>query len=151
MIKFNRTEIEESFLKAENELLSESSVYEIIYENFAVETFDENQKELLKGLAGKPIVYCLWAGKGTQNLKPMYIGHASPIISRQRIRAHLTKKNKATGAQLLKVKELLLKKYSIGFSYVIINPGYMRKALEDWLINKNSKELSWNQVGKKKP
>jgi len=148
LFKFNKEKIEGDFLKAERVLMSKINIIEIIYDDFQIESFDKNQKELLSKISGKPIVYCLWTGDRITNFKPKYIGHTSPNISRQRIRAHLTKKNKATGAQLSKIKTLLKEKQPIGLSYLEIFPGYMRKSLEDWLINKYSNQLEWNRIGK---
>jgi hypothetical protein len=149
-MEFDTEGIEEVFTKIEERLLANNCVRKIKYDNFEISTFDINQQAMLKEIAGNPIIYCLWSGNNFENLKPKYIGHAGPSISRQRIRAHLTKKNKATGAQLLKVKQELVSKNYIGLSFEIISPGYMRKALEDWLIDKNSTILEWNQIGKRK-
>ena len=95
-------------------------------------------------------MYCIWHGKSTNELLPKYIGHVSETISKQRMIAHLSKKNKATGSQLDKVTEAVKNDECIGITFVDIKPAYMRKALEDWLIEKHSKALEWNKQGRRK-
>lgn len=137
--------IESSFSRAEKFLLGRENIIDIVYENFDVTTFDVLNKALLKNVANKCIVYCLWQGDSPENLKPVYIGHAKHTISRQRMRAHLTKKNVATGAQLERVKASLVLKTYLGLTYLEIEPGYMRMALEGWLIDRHIDKLLWNK------
>lgn len=148
-VQFDRQGIEDVFYKAENILLDTKNLSVIKYFDFDHTTFDANNQELLNAIAGQPIVYCIWTGTSQSTLSPKYIGHAGSKISRQRVRAHLTKKNKATGAQLDRIKKVLKEKNCIGISTVTIEPAYMRKALEDWLIDKHSEILEWNAVGRK--
>jgi len=143
-IEFDKVYIESKFEEAEKQLLDANNLYSIHYENFDVTTFDKHNSTLLNAISGKSIVYCLWIGESYNSLHPKYIGHANRTISRQRMRAHLTKKNKATGSQLDKITLYLREKKYFGLTYLIIEPSYMRKSLEDWLINKNSKFLDWN-------
>lgn len=143
--EFDKCIIEKYFLKAENFLFDDKNIYHIKYKNFDVESFDKLNSEMLKNISNKFIVYCLWQGKNVEDLNPKYVGHAKNTISRQRIRAHLTKKNKATGAQLDKVKEFLSAKTHLGITYLIIEPGYMRTSLEEWLIYKHVDILEWNK------
>jgi hypothetical protein len=149
-IQFDRKSIEDVFYQAESILLDEKNLCVIKYFDFDHTTFDANNQELLNAISGQPIVYCIWTGTSQITLSPKYIGHAGSKISRQRVRAHLTKKNEATGAQLDRIKEVLKEKKCIGISIVRIEPAYMRKALEDWLIDKRSEILEWNAVGRKK-
>jgi phage gp37-like protein len=143
--EFDRNFIETKFSEAEDFLLDKQNVYAIKYDNFDASTFDRLNSELLKNVANKFIVYCLWLGDNSTDLKPKYIGHAKNTISRQRLRAHLTKKNKATGAQLDKIKKYLDEQKYFGLTYLIIEPSYMRTSLEEWLINKNIDKLEWNK------
>ncbi|WP_161890080.1 hypothetical protein [Pontibacter russatus] len=149
-IAFNYRLIEETFDIAEKAILDKSNIVQIIYNDFDCTTFDSNNKATLDSLAGNAIIYCIWSGKTPADFSPKYIGHAGKLISRQRIRNHLSKKHLATGAQLDRIKLELENKNSIGLSYLIIEPDYMRKPLEDWLISKHSGLLEWNQVGKRK-
>ena len=145
IFEFDKISIEKYFLEAEKFLLNEENIYCIKYENFDVTTFDRLNSDLLKNVTNKYIVYCLWLGSTENNLKPKYIGHAKNTISRQRLRAHLTKKNKATGAQLDKIKIYLSEKKYFGITYLFIEPSYMRTSLEEWLINRNFELLEWNK------
>jgi hypothetical protein len=144
LIEFDEKYIEQVFVKAEEQLLNKLNLYRIQYDDFQIDSFDKLNIALLKEISGESIVYCLWSGDSYETIQPNYIGHAKYTISRQRVRAHLTKKNKATGAQLDKIKECLNNKKVIGFTFLVIKPSYMRKALEDWLINKNISVLRWN-------
>lgn len=148
--KFDAKVIEKSFRLAEKKLLDKSNAHIVLYNNYDITTFDSNNKTLLTEIASNSIIYCLWLGKHKSSMSPIYIGHAHKNISRQRMRAHLTKKNKATGAQLENVKDSLSKHAVIAVSYLIIEPQYMRKALEEWLIDKHSALLHWNKSGKRK-
>lgn len=44
----------------------------------------------------------------------------------------------------------LKNKEKVAVSYLVIDPHYMRKALEDWLIAKHCDKLIWNKAGKSK-
>lgn len=142
---FDKEFLENKFLEAENFLFDENNVYHIKYENFDKTTFDKLNSELLKAVSNKFIVYCLWLGNTQNDLKPKYVGHAKNTISRPRLRAHLTKKNKATGSQLEKITKCLEEKKCFGLTYLEIEPSYMRTSLEEWLINKNVETLEWNK------
>lgn len=145
IFEFDQVFIERKFTEAEIFLFDEKNVYAIKYENFDVSSFDKLNSELLKNVANKFIVYCLWMGNTPTDLKPKYVGHAKKTISRERLRAHLTKKNKATGAQLDKIRKYLGEKKYFGLTYLVIEPSYMRTSLEEWLINKNINKLEWNK------
>ncbi|MFN8258151.1 MAG: hypothetical protein U0W24_20850 [Bacteroidales bacterium] len=147
-IVFNKEEIEKTFYNAQKILFDKINIHQIRYKDFDRESFDDLNKELLIAIAGKAIVYCLWVSDNKSAFIQRYIGHAAANISRQRIRAHLTKKNERTGAQLKKIIKALELKHNIGLSFIIIEPAYMRKALEEWLIENNSDTLEWNFVGK---
>jgi hypothetical protein len=149
-LKFNTLEIENEFQKAANYLFSKSNVCYLTYSDKDVLSFDANNKEFLSEVKGKSVVYCLWTGTEKENIFPKYVGHVNSSISRQRFRAHLTKKNKATGAQLDKITAEVSLGYQIGVTYLEIDPAYMRKSLEDWLIQNHPDKAQWNKSGKKK-
>lgn len=148
-IVFNKDEIEKTFNNAQKILFDKKNIHKINYKDFDHKTFDNLNKELLNTIAGKSIIYCLWVSDNKSAFVQKYIGHAAASISRQRIRAHLTKKNKRTGAQLDKIINALKLKQNIGLSFILIEPAYMRKALEEWLILTNSNTLEWNNIGRK--
>lgn len=149
-LEFDRDLLEEKFKEAEEVLLDRGNVSIIHYEDFNHESFDVHNQDFLKTISQKPLVYCIWTGTSNENLEYKYIGHVGKQYSRQRLRNHLTKKHKNTGAQLKNTILALKDKNLVGISYVITEPHYMRKALEDWLIDKYSKNLHWNKAGKVK-
>ena len=148
IVNFDQETIEEKFREAEKVLLDINSVSIISYEDFNHESFDIHNKDFLKAIAQKSIVYCIWTGKTQESLEYKYIGHVGKQQSRQRLRNHLTKKHNKTGAQLQNTILALKEKHVVGISYIVTNPHYMRKALEDWLIEKHSNSLKWNKTGK---
>lgn len=150
LIEFNKIDIEKAFIKAEGSLLHKDHIHAVNYTGYDLSSFDNNNQELLKSIAGKSIVYCIWTGKSKEDLNPKYIGHAKGSIARQRIRNHLTRCNTRTGAQLQKVSATLSLKRLIGLSFLVIEPDYMRGALEEWLIKGNAEKLEWNKIGRKR-
>ena len=149
-VNFNRIEIEKSFLKAKSLLLDNTNINHIKFLNFDHLSFDEQNQELLKIISGNDIVYCIWSGISIKTLEIKYIGHTAGKTARQRIRNHLTSKHDKTGAQLEKVKYVLSNKGYIGLTYIVVEPAYMRKSLEEWLISNLSEQLEWNQIGRAK-
>lgn len=149
-IDFDKDLIEEKFREAEAILLNKKNVSIIQYKDFNHTSFDDHNQDFLSGIEQKPIVYCIWTGNTSENLEYRYIGHVGKLYSRQRLRNHLTKKHVKTGAQLKNTILALKEKHVVGISFVVTEPHYMRKALEDWLIEKNSDKLNWNKAGKTK-
>jgi hypothetical protein len=149
-IEFDHKVIEDKFHVAEKKLFDSNNVIPVIYKDFDCTTFDLNNKSILDGIAGKAIVYCIWVAETPNSFSPKYIGHAGKTVSRQRIRNHLSIKNPKTGAKLNNVKIELGKRNSIGITYLKVEPDYMRKSLEDWLISNHSNLLEWNFIGKRK-
>lgn len=149
-VEFDRKTLEDKFQEAEDILLDKRNVSIIQYKDFDHTSFDDHNKDFLSEIAQKPIVYCIWTGKTANSLEYKYIGHVGKLYSRQRLRNHLTKKHKKTGAQLKNTILALKEKHVVGISFVVTEPHYMRKALEDWLIAKHSGNLKWNKAGKVK-
>ena len=149
--EFDRETIDRDFEKAENILFEKENIMPVNYENFNCNSFDNLNQKLLSEISGNSVVYCIWVD-GSNGLIPLYVGHVDGKYSRQRIRNHLTKKNENTGAKLDYVVAELENQKKIGISWLKIEPAYMRKVLEDWLIVKNANEtrLTWNKVGRKK-
>lgn len=148
-IEFNQNYIEEIFKSAQEFLFNKVNINHIKYIDFDHNTFDINNKVFLETISKKSIVYCLWSGENITSFEPKYIGHSEGKTTRQRLRNHLTKKNERTGAQLLNIIDELKLDKLIAVSYVVIEPSYMRKSLEEWLIDQDSDTLLWNRIGKK--
>lgn len=148
IIDFDKELIEVKFREAEEILLNKKNVSIIHFEDFNHTSFDLHNQDFLSEIAKKPIVYCIWTGKTADSLEYKFIGHVGRLYSRQRLRNHLTKKHLRTGAQLKNTILALKEKHVVGISFVVTEPHYMRKALEDWLIEKNSDKLNWNKAGK---
>ena len=83
------------------------------------------------------------------NPSPIYIGHSSSSLAKQRLTNHFIKKDPRTGSQLERVKLAVLDDKQIGISFLKIEPDYMRKPLEEWLILRNREKLIWNIHGKR--
>lgn len=149
-VQFDKTSLEQKFKEAENILINSENVTLVEYEDYNHESFDKYNQGLLKAITQKPIVYCIWTGPSQKELQCKYIGHVGKKYSRQRLRNHLTKKHERTGAQLKNTIKALSEKYVVGISFIKTEPHYMRKALEDWLIDNNSKSLDWNISGRRK-
>ena len=139
---FNEEEILSEFKKIETILFSAKHQIVIKYTKNNVLSFDKENQELLKSISGKAIIYSIWIGK--EDLKIKYIGPANGRISRQRIRNHLCKANNKTGAKWLKVEEALENGDKIAVSIIEIQPEYMRKAFETWIIQEHKSALPWN-------
>lgn len=145
-IEFNREQIEEIFHSAESNLFSESNILWLTYEapfNFL------NSSKVINQVHRVPMVYCIWISDGLKPM-PVYVGHSSSSYSKQRLTNHFLKKHEKTGAQLEKVEKAVNNGYHIGLSFLRIDPDYMRKPLEEWLISRNSEKLVWNIHGKRK-
>ena len=150
-IEFNKTELENWFSRVENHLLDKSQIHIINYEDKNCETnFDKLNKTFLNDIDKKSVVYCIWVGDSKDNLKPCYVGHAKETISKYRMIAHFSRKNKATGSQLEKIKKAIEDDFILGATFIQIEPAYMRTSIEEWLIIKHSDKLFWNRNGRVK-
>jgi hypothetical protein len=141
----NKKEIEVIFQNANDELFNQKNIKVIKYSEYKHETFDKNNKPLLENISNKPIIYCIWTGSSIDDFSPKYVGCAASKYSRGRIRAHLAFKSEKTSSQLKAIKNEIEKEKIIGLSVIIIEPEYMRKSLEEWLIVNNFKKLEWNK------
>jgi hypothetical protein len=65
---------------------------------------------------------------------------------------HLSRKNEKTGSCLKKVRNAVMKGGTIGITFVMIKPSYMRCAVEAWLLEKgiDQKFKLWNKRGRKR-
>lgn len=145
-IEFDQEQIEKIFKRAEINLFSESIFHWLSYEM----PFNcLNGKEVINQVYKVPMVYCIWISDGSPP-RPVYVGQSSSSYSRQRLINHFLRKHKKTGAQLEKVMKAVENGNKIGVSFLRIEPPYMRKPFEDWLISNNRDKLIWNIHGKRK-
>ena len=104
----------------------------------------ENEK-LLSGVSGEANVYAIFTAKAeSKNYSLRYIGKSTKKLARQRIRNHLIKKHKKTGAKLNKVIDHVQSGEKIKISWVSIEPESLRNYIEEELITRH-KEANWNR------
>ena len=150
-VEFDKSQLETMFDEVETLLFDKSKIRNIIYCNKdCITDFDKNNKEFLNDINKKSVVYCIWLGSSISDLRPYYIGHVFETISKQRMIAHFSRKNKATGSQLEKIKIAIKDNMFLGATFVQIAPAYMRTSIEEWLIEKYAYKLAWNIKGKRK-
>lgn len=150
-VDFDKSQLETMFDEVETLLFDKGKIRNIVYCNKdCVTDFDKNNQEFLNDVNKKSIVYCIWLGTTISDFRPFYIGHVFETISKQRMIAHFSRKNKATGSQLEKIKVAVEDNMFLGVTFVQIEPAYMRTSIEEWLIEKHSKNLIWNIKGKRK-
>lgn len=150
-IVFDSNYLVKIFKDAEAYLFDSSNISAVSFlDRDTVSDFNINNKELLDKLKDKNIVYCIWCGDSDSNIKPCYVGHVNQHGSRGRMVNHLSKSNKATGTKLKQIKEAVECGKIIGLTFLVIDPPYMRTALENWLIENNSRKLEWNKNGRKR-
>jgi len=148
-ITFNTEGLEVEFIAAERLLFNPQNIYQIIYHEFNFKTFKEKNKEFLKTIKNKSLVYCIWISESNDQMIVKYIGHVKAKDSETRITNHLGVDYKTVGSKIKYVKKELSLKKRIGISVLSIAPEYLRTSLEEWLITKNSAILQWNKAGKK--
>lgn len=150
-IELDKTELEILFCGIEELLFEKSQIQIINYENKdSVINFDKLNQKFLNDIKNKSVVYCIWGGISLNSLSPFYIGHAKETISKYRMIAHFSRKNKATGSQLEKIKKAIAENLILGATFIQIEPAYMRTSIEEWLIGKHYDKLIWNKNGKPK-
>ena len=150
-IEFYKAELENWFCKVEEKLLDNTQIRIVNYEKKdCVLNFNKLNQKLLVDINNKSVVYCIWVRDTLSKFKPVYIGHAKETISKYRMIAHFSRKNKATGSQLEKIKKAVEEDLILGVTFIQIEPGYMRTSIEEWLIIKHSSILEWNKNGKVK-
>ena len=148
-IVFDTTELENLFSKVEEQLFDLNQIRIIKYENKdSVKNFDKLNQKFLSEINNKSVVYCIWIGSNNETFNPYYIGHAKETISKYRMIAHFSRKNKATGSQLEKIKKAIEEDLIIGATFIHVEPAYMRTSIEEWLIGKYYDKLIWNKNGK---
>ena len=150
-IVFDEPTLEKMFSVAERELFDKTKIRNIVYNNKdCITDFDKNNKKFLDDISKKSVVYFIWVGISINELSPFYVGHAFETISKQRMIAHFSRKNKATGSKLENIKKAIEDNCFLGVTFVQIDPGYMRTSIEEWLIVKYADKLIWNINGRRK-
>lgn len=144
IIEFDREGLEKVFLEAQNFLLSDSNV---MWFKFDSSLNCLNHLEILDLVKNTAIVYCIWVSR-LGKIIPVYVGHSTSKYSKQRITNHFIKKDPRTGSQLERIFEEINMGNQVGLSFLKIEPDYMRKPFEEWLISMNSRKLVWNKRGK---
>jgi hypothetical protein len=87
LIEFDREKIEGVFLSAENILFSESNIQWLLYDKPLTCL---NGSEVIDLVHKVPIVYCIWISGGLKP-SPVYVGHSSASLSKQRLTNHFVK------------------------------------------------------------
>ncbi|MEX2512350.1 MAG: hypothetical protein WD398_05550 [Cyclobacteriaceae bacterium] len=144
LIKFDREELEEIFERAGKTLFSESKILWLKYDKAFL---CQNSLDILNLVKNSAIVYCIWISDGSHPI-PIYVGHSSSKLARQRITNHFIKKDPRTGSQLEKIITAVIDGNKVGLTFLKIEPDYMRKPMEEWLISKHREKLDWNIHGR---
>ena len=106
---------------------------------------DNKNRILFDKISKKAGVYAIHLkSRGNPKWGITYIGQTQEKSSKSRIRNHLVKKHKNTGAKLSKVQSAVNKQQRIGFSFVCIEPASMRHYVEEELCGKHKEKLLWN-------
>ncbi|MCG2792720.1 MAG: hypothetical protein L6262_04125 [Weeksellaceae bacterium] len=123
-ISFDKLTLEKMFSEVESQLFDKQRIRNIVYNNKdCVTDFDKNNKKFLDDINKKSVVYCIWVGTSFDNLNPFYVGHVFETISKQRMIAHFSRKNKATGSKLEKIKIAIEDNLCLGATFIQINPA----------------------------
>ena len=106
--------------------------------------------KLPESLGGTPInVYALWVRADTRSTwRLMYIGQRSTKNGWGRVKQHLFSTPKGTQSKLAQVRAVIESGAEVGVTAIHVEPDSMRLAVEEELINLNSKsqyDLPWNQ------
>jgi hypothetical protein len=105
----------------------------------------KENNEVLKSLRNSANLYSLYSQEKSSNEWLLqYVGHSKKKDMRQRITAHLIKKNKNTGAQLEQIQKAVAKGCKIGVSFALVVPESMRLVAEELILNNKNLQLAWN-------
>ena len=109
-----------------------------------LETWKENNRDLINAVKNKHIVYCIWVDQS-----PVYVGQSHAKYSRSRMIHHLHQKHYKTGSKLDKVKAAVDLGSSISLSFVSFSEKdkRMRHVVEAWKIARHVDRLEWNSRG----
>ena len=133
-----------------NQLLNVELIYTVHHNFNNLETCLLKNETLLKSVSSRNIIYCIWQTNEIGKFEKVYIGQSNANGARARIRNHLFKKTGNTKSKLEYVKKAVSQKKQIGFTFIEVKPAFFRAAIEEYLIQKYSDTLPWNEVGKNK-
>lgn len=142
--------LEEYLEKVEVALLQEAAQSSFEYPRQSISPWDTEQldtrnKAVLDAVSGVANVYAIFtAPNDTNDFSLRYIGKTTRKLARQRIRNHLIKKNKGTGAKLDKIIAHVRSDGLVKISWVKIEPESLRNYVEEELISRH-KEADWNR------
>lgn len=146
----NIKELEKFIEKVDKYLFDRKNQIEVLYPVSEISPWDPQgitivNENLLKNLSHKASVYAIFTAKeNSEEYHLRYIGKSTKKLVRQRIRNHLIKKHKDTGAKLPQVIEHVKNKGKVKISWVGIEPESLRNFVEEELIQRH-KESSWNR------
>ncbi len=133
-----------------DQILNVNSVHVINHDFNDLKNCLINNEALLALVSSKDIVYCIWQTNEIGKFEKVYIGQSNAKGARARIRNHLFKKTGNTKSKLENIKKAVSQKKQIGFTFIEVKPAFFRAAIEEYLIQKYSDSLPWNEVGKNK-
>jgi len=100
---------------------------------------------LLSLISNNANIYAIFTTEKNQKKRILrYVGKTKKKSARQRLRNHLIKKHKKTGAKLSKVIDHVQAGGSIEVSWIAIEPESLRNYIEEELIKIHS-ESNWNR------
>ena len=153
LMKYEQIETLERFLSSvEAALFQEECKLLVKYPQDSIspwntDRLDVANKEILDAISGVANLYAIFAAPNGSNLFSLkYIGKTRGKLARQRIRNHLIKKDKKTGAKLKHVKDHIQSGGQIKISWLKIEPESLRNYLEEELIARHA-EAEWNGTG----
>lgn len=153
MIFKQQIELEQFLLDCERKLFGEEWKREIVYNTkLEVSEIKNTNKQLFDAIGEiKPNIYAIFAAKNeSSDFDLKYIGQTNSQGARTRLTNHLITKNEKTGAQLEKVKSVVINGGRIKISFIKIEPEALRHYVEEILIEKYKDKLEWNAHGKRK-
>jgi len=151
-MEFQNKDKLDSFLNEINDhLMNENNRWSVTFPpenvpNWDGENLTTKNEELLVKISREANVYMLFtAEKGSTVYKLRYIGKTKREYAKERLKNHLFKKHKDTGAKLEEVKSHVKSGGSIKLSWVTIEPESLRNWAEEELISKH-READWNST-----
>lgn len=150
-MKYEQIETLEKFLHVvETELLRVDGRSLVTYPKTSVSTWDTSQldtanKEILAAVSGNANIYAIFTAPNDSSIFLLrYIGKTTRKLARQRIRNHLIKKDKNTGAKLDKIMAHARSGGLVKIAWIKIEPESLRNYMEEELINRHE-EADWNR------
>lgn len=106
-------------------------------------------------LANKINLYALWIRNSEADpWRAMYVGQRKMKEGWPRVRQHIFKTYEGTASKLSQVRQALSSAQDIGVTGALVLPDSLRLAVEEEVINRNTKkpqDLPWNEKSRKTP